>query len=482
MKKTLTFLLIICCMAVTVCVSACNGNENKLSRYEIYASYDESAGTVTGSVKLDFYNDTDNELSDLKFNLYGNAFREGAKFKPVSDTYKTRAYYAGESYGKMEISGVENCAGWNVGGEDENTLTVNLLTPIYPEETVTVTINYTLTLAKVNHRTGITARTVNLGNFYPILCAYTSEGFLECPYYYCGDPFVSECANYSVTIDLPPEYIAASSGKLVSESETDGRKKCTYTLENARDFAFVLSKDFKVVSDDADGVSVNYYYINDENPQTGLGAATESIKYFSQTFGKYSYPTLSVVQTGFCYGGMEYPALTMIADGLDSDNTVYTIVHENAHQWWYAMVGSNQTTDAWQDEGLTEYSTLAFFETHAAYGFTRKGIINSATNYYRAFFNVFSQLNGTADTRMHRDLSEYTSELEYNNVTYNKGLLLFDTLRNAAGDDKFFGILKKYFESNHGKIAGYESLIAGFEGVAGAENIFDSFLEGKILI
>ena len=267
-------------MAVTVCVSACNGNENKLSRYEIYASYDESAGTVTGSVKLDFYNDTDNELSDLKFNLYGNAFREGAKFKPVSDTYKTRAYYAGESYGKMEISGVENCAGWNVGGEDENTLTVNLLTPIYPEETVTVTINYTLTLAKVNHRTGITARTVNLGNFYPILCAYTSEGFLECPYYYCGDPFVSECANYSVTIDLPPEYIAASSGKLVSESETDGRKKCTYTLENARDFAFVLSKDFKVVSDDADGVSVNYYYINDENPQTGLGAATESIKYF----------------------------------------------------------------------------------------------------------------------------------------------------------------------------------------------------------
>ena len=47
MKKTLTFLLIICCMAVTVCVSACNGNENKLSRYEIYASYDESAGTVT---------------------------------------------------------------------------------------------------------------------------------------------------------------------------------------------------------------------------------------------------------------------------------------------------------------------------------------------------------------------------------------------------------------------------------------------------
>ena len=463
-------------------ISACAKPEENVSRYNIFAIYEADSGSVNGTVELDYYNNTGNELSDLKFNLYGNAFREGAQFKPVSDTYKTRAYYAGESFGGMEISNVENCAGWSIGGEDENILTVNLSAPIYPEERVTLKIAYTLTLAKVNHRTGITAHTVNLGNFYPVLCAYTEQGFTESNYYYCGDPFVSDCADYSVTIDLPATYTAASSGKLINETSANDRKQCSYELKNARDFAFVLSEEFEVISDTVDGVTVNYYYIADNNAQTSLASATESLKYFSQTFGSYAYPTLSVVQTGFCYGGMEYPALTMIASGLDSDNTVCTIVHENAHQWWYAMVGSDQLNDAWQDEGLAEYSTLMFFENHPTYGFTRKGIVNSATNYYRAFFTVFSQLNGEADTRMHRNLGEYTSELEYNNITYNKGLLLFDMLRATVGDDAFADGLKTYFKDNCGKIASPENLYACFMKKGDVEGLFNSFIEGKILI
>ncbi len=482
MKKIIAVLLIICCAGAACAVSACAPQKDDVSSYDIYASYDEENGTLTGTTEFSFYNDTQNEIGDLKFNLYGNAFREGASVKPVSDAYKNRAYYAGESYGKMEVTEVENCAGWEIAGEDENILTVTLLTPVYPEETAVVKISYSLTLAKVNHRTGITVHTVNLGNFYPILCAYSQEGFVECPYYSCGDPFLSDCADYSVTLDLPAEYVAASSGKALSENEADGRKKCSYTLENARDFAFVISKEFKVLSENVNGVTVSYYYVSDANAQTGLNAAVESYKYFCSAYGQYVYPTLSVVQTGFCYGGMEYPALTMIADGLDSDNTVYTIVHENAHQWWYAMVGSDQLNDAWQDEGLAEYSTLSFFENNPAYGFTRKGIVNSATTYYRAFFKVFNQLNGTTDTRMHRHLKDYSGELEYNNIAYNKGLILFDMLRNTVGDDDFNAGLKKYFAENCGKTATPDDLIACFIGSGDVEGLFSSFIEGKILI
>lgn len=483
LKKFISILLIVCAAVLTLSLAACNKDSGKASSYEIFCIYEEDSGKLDGTVDFTFYNDTENELSDLKFNLYGNAFREDAQYKPVSEVYKQKAYYDGDSYGAMTVENVENCAGWNIGGEDENILVVNLLTPIYPEETVVLKISYTLNLAKVNHRTGITRNTVNLGNFYPVLCAYSNAGFIENEYYYCGDPFLSACADYSVTIDMPETYTAASSGKLVNESTANGRKKCAYSLQNARDFALVLSDKFEVISETVDGVDVKYYYIADANAQASLSVATQSLKYFSDTFGKYIYPTLSVVQTGFCYGGMEYPALTMIADGLDRDNNFYTIVHENAHQWWYAMVGSDQINDAWQDEGLAEYSTLAFFEAHPDYGFTRKGIINSATSYYRAFFTVFSQLNETADTRMHRHLSEYKSELEYNNVTYNKGLLLFETLRTSVGDDKFFGGLRKYFSDNCGKIASADDLCGCFiKSGVDAEGLFNSFTEGKILI
>ena len=159
----------------------------------------------------------------------------------------------------------------------------------------------------------------------------------------------------------------------------------------------VLSDKFETLSLTEGGVQINYYYYSDTNPQTSLTVAAESLSYFSKTFGAYAYPTLSVVQTGFCQGGMEYPGLTMISDACDAATALYTIVHENAHQWWYAAVGSDQFNNGWQDEGLAEYSSLMFFENTPEYGLTRTGMLGSATKAYRAFYSVYNQIFGDAD-------------------------------------------------------------------------------------
>lgn len=482
MKKALAFLIITILALCAVPFAACVKEESRLSEYVITATYDGEAGELTGTVEFTFFNDTDNEITDLKFNLWGNAYREGAQYSPVSDAYSAKAYYAGKSYGAMQVTNVENCAGWDIGGEDENILIVNLTTPVYPEEKATVTVTYSLTLAKVSHRTGITQNTVNLGNFYPVLCAYTTEGFTEYPYISCGDPFVSACADYDVTLTFPASMTAAASGAIVSESKAGSNKICRYTLSSARDFAFVLSDRFEVLSQEADGVTVNYYYYDDSNPQTTLNAACDSLLYFSETFGEYAYPTLAVTQTGFCMGGMEYPALTMISDELDSDTNLYTVVHENAHQWWYAMVGSDQINCAWQDEGLAEYSSLMFFESNPNYGITRTGMLGTATKAYRAFYSVYNQIFGDADTTMNRALDGFISDYEYANVAYNKGLLLFEAVRTATGDAAFCQALKNYFEENKFTLASPENLIACFACVADTEGIFSSFIEGKIII
>ena len=482
MKKISCLLVLAVLIGIVAPLVGCSKKKSERSFYDILITYD-GATSVVGTVDFTFINQTENELSDLKFNLYGNAYREDATVSPIDKAYEGRAFYAGESYGSMKIAGVENCAGWNVGGEDMNLLTVNLLEPVYPEQRVKIKIDYTLELAKVNHRTGVCENTVNLGNFYPVLCVYEEAGFVECPYYSCGDPFLSDCANYKVNLNLPPEYTAASSGKLINESSSGERKTLTYELENARDFALVLSDKFQVLTADAAGVTVNYYYVKDAHAEGSLNAACRSIQYFQEGFGKYVYPQISVVETGFCYGGMEYPGLTMISDTLDEDNYIYTIVHENAHQWWYAMVGSNQLNCAWQDEGLAEYSTVLFFENTPEYGFTRTGMVGSAVKQYRAYFSVYNQIFGGADTTMNRHLKEYTSDYEYANISYNKGLILFDTLRNSMGDSKFLAALKKYYADNLYKIAGYSAICEAFKSTGlDAEPFFNSFVEGKIII
>ncbi len=483
MKKTTALLAATALTISLIPMTACKKPQSEnLSKYAITAAYDETNRTLTGVVDFTYYNSTNNEISNLAFNLWGNAYREGAAFAPVSDADSAKAYYAGKSYGGENVEKVENCAGWEICGEDKNILSVTLNEPVYPEQTANVSITYTLSLANVNHRTGVTQKCVNLGNFYPVLCAYSTDGFAQNPYYSCGDPFVSACADYDVTLTLPAEYTAATSGKLLSCTTAGSNATMRYELNNARDFAAVLSKEFKTATRKVGGCDVTLYYTGETEPANSMNAAAESLQYFSGSYGEYAYPTLSVVYTGLCVSGMEYPALTMISDSIDEETAAYTIVHENAHQWWYAMVGNDQVNCGWQDEGLAEYSTLCFFEKYPEYGFTRTQLLGTAIKAYRAYYSVYNQIFGKADTTMNRCLKDFASEYEYTNIAYNKGLLLFETLRTSMGDEKFASALKKYFKENCFKVASYEDLVAAFAAYHDVEGLIAGYVDGKVVI
>ncbi|HIU00414.1 MAG TPA: M1 family metallopeptidase [Candidatus Coproplasma excrementavium] len=475
--------IILAATAAAICLAAlpltaCSGKNNR-TIYQITAQYSQSDATLAAVAEVDYYNggaDTD----CVEFNLYGNAYRQGALYKPVSTEFENSAYYDGKSYGEMKVSAVEGAESWEVCGEDENILKVSLGSTLKSGARRKISIEYTLQLAKVNHRTGVTKNTVNLGNFYPQACVRTDDGgFYECVYYSDGDPFYSDCADYMVELTLPEGYDAAASGT----KKEQGGNTAVYELENARDFCLVLSDSFKVISREAGDTQISYYYVNDDSAQKKLDAAAESFEYFEDTFGEYCYPSFSVVQTGFAAGGMEYPALAMINGELNEANGIYATVHETAHQWWYAMVGSNQIENAWQDEGLAEYSALCFFENNPAYGFTRTGLVNSAKEAYRAYYSVYNQIFGDADTSMNRHLKDFVSDYEYVNIAYNKGLIMFDTLRDSIGDERFFAALKKYFSASCGKNVSPDALIESFTSTGvDLDGFFESFTEGKIII
>lgn len=482
MKRTICIIsaCAICAFVAAPLAACAPQNDEQSSIYRITAQYD-GGNALTGRVELDYFNDTDNALDSLCFNLWGNAYRQGAQYAPVSAEMNAQAYYNGESYGGMTIT---DAAGgqWQVRGEDENILEIALESPIYPDERAQVTINYNLTLADVNHRTGVTENTVNLGNFFPILCAYGQSGWLEYTYCATGDPFVSDVADYEVQLTVPESFKVAAGAQLCGSAESGGAVTYTYRMQNARDCAFVLSEQFEEISREVNGVEVKYYYYNDEQAQVVLGAAANSLEYFSQTFGAYPYHTYTVVQTGFCQGGMEYPALSMISDECEGQTAIYTAVHETAHQWWYAAVGSDQYAHGWQDEGLAEYCSLMFFEYAPQYGVTSAGLLGTATKAYRAYFSVYNQIFGKADTTMTRSLGDFASDYEYANIAYNKALIMFETLRTSMGDEKFFAALKKYFGENKFALAKPENLIAAFDSLYDVEGMIAGFVEGKTVI
>ena len=207
------------------------------------------------------------------------------------------------------------------------------------------------------------------------------------------------------------------------------------------------------------------------------------MSYFKKTFGDYIYPCYHVVQTEFAYGGMEFPMLSMIAADLRAEEVPAVVVHETAHQWWYAMVGSDQYTDAWQDEGLAAYSEALFFGAHPAYGTSYEEYIAASEGAYRAYFSVTEQLTGRQDTSMHRPLTAFSGDYEYRSIAYDKAVILFDRLRETLGEKRFVAALRGYAAAYTGKIAPAEALKEAFaKQGAHARGIMESFLSGACVI
>ncbi len=446
-------------------------------------SYEEESRSLSGELTFTYYNNTGGEISVLPFNLFANAYREGAAYAPVSLLYAASAYYGGASYGGMTIEKVENALTWEIGGDDKNILFVTLESPVRAKKRATVTISFTVTLAQIDHRTGVTRRTVSLCNFYPVLCAYDGEDFYPCVYYSDGDPFYTECADYTVAFTAPKGYVVACSGVKEGEKRTVTDATYRFTLSAARDFAIVMSEEFQVLETEVNGATVSYYYYDDGAAEQSLQAAAEARTYYAEHFGAYGYGSYSVVQSSFCYGGMEYPALSIVSDALSGDNLVYTIAHETAHQWWYAMVGNNPCDDAWMDEGLAEYAAALFLEENGTYGFSLAESVQTALSGYRSFYSVYRQIFGEADTTMHRNLGAFISEYEYVNIAYRKGMVLFHTVREAVGTEKFLACLKRYYRDYLYEVASADDLIACFQKSGmDVSGIFASFIDGTAIL
>ena len=483
MRKVGLFLALVVALVCFPFTSGCSSSASKTS-YNITISLD--GNTLTGTETVTFYNDTDNTISELRFNLFANAFRQGARFSPISQQYQVRAYPNGVSYGEMQIiSCTQNNSPLNfsITGQDQNVLVVNLLNEVYPTDCVSVQIQFKVSLANVISRTGYNDKTINLGNFYPILCALDDNGFYECVYYSCGDPFYSECADYIVNFTLDKDYVVASSGSQIGYREDGDKQTLIFNANRVRSFCMVASKHFESVKESVLGTTITYYYYDDAAPEKSLEMAVKSFTLFTNLFGSYPYTQYSVVQTKFLQGGMEYPSLVMISDNLEPISYGEVIVHETAHQWWQTVVGNNEIEYGFLDEGLAEYSVVLFYENHSEYGLERSRLIKSAEDTYKLFCTVSDKIFGRVNTVMLRNLGEFTSEYEYVNMAYVKPCIMYDYLRTTIGDKAFFKGLNKYYKDYSFKQATPDDLVGCFEKIgADANGFFNSFFEGKVII
>jgi aminopeptidase N len=124
-----------------------------------------------------------------------------------------------------------------------------------------------------------------------------------------------------------------------------------------RDVAWAAAPDLRWDATSWNGVLCHAYYQFPKAGRAWESAAEQtcwSIRTYSELVYPYPYPQATSVAGNV--GGMEYPMLVFVHHGTNDPASIFeTLDHEQGHQWFPMLVGTNERRYAWQDEGLDTY-------------------------------------------------------------------------------------------------------------------------------
>lgn len=341
--------------------------------------------------------------------------------------------------GAQTVLAVPIPGGWEAGGN------------------VTLTLKYSLLVPECAYRYGVWDGVFSLGNAFAVPAVWENGAFREDAYVAVGDPFVSDCANYHVALEVPRGFACVGTGLPMWEDETHVR----FEALAARDFALVLGEGLEVARDTQDGVTVQACARDGNTARSMLRYAKTALRCFSGRYGTYAYPVYTVAQTPLALDGMEYTALVMIGASPAAKGgraLEYAVVHETAHQWWYAAVGSDGFEQPWQDEALCEFGLLEYAET--VYGRGEREDLEATRVEPALRVTVPRGITPGSPLSAFGTLSEYTL------VVYARGAACFCALdRTVKGG--LDGFLRDYYEAFRFARASrkdFESLLAQSTG------------------
>ncbi|MCP4412246.1 MAG: M1 family metallopeptidase, partial [Gammaproteobacteria bacterium] len=195
--------------------------------------------------------------------------------------------------------------------------------------------------------------------------------------------FYQEWGDFKVNITVPKGFILGATGNLINSDEamqdttkevrdwflhnmddTTSTTTWKYEAHNVHDFAWSADPDYRYITRSWDGIDV-HYLVMDENYESWKKetlAGYGSVRFLSEKFGRYPYDQITVADTYIDAGGMEYPGIVFINTNYNPDyyQSYFrgVVIHEIAHNWFYGLLGSNQTEFEWLDEGFTQFAEI----------------------------------------------------------------------------------------------------------------------------
>ncbi|MBQ9265111.1 MAG: M1 family metallopeptidase [Clostridia bacterium] len=432
----------------------------ELTDYDVTLKLLPDSREISITERIAFRNCTGEALRDLVLRTWLNAFQSEDTSPAAAEELYDACYPDGFSPGYLTIHDVQ----WN--GEQrpyafndaaQTVLRVDI-PPLPDGEAGEMTLRCVAKIPVCAHRTGVVDQTYQLGNVIPQVPLYQAHAWRTDEYVPIGDPFVSPCANYSVRVYLPEEYVPACSAALERNADGSWYGK----IQAARDVALCVSPNYVMASGRAGNTPVYAYALSREGARRAMEDARKAIETFTSLYGDFPYPSLSVCSVDFPFGGMEYSGLVMIGQTyfLDTwkDTLELTVAHETAHQWFYGLVGSDQVNAPWQDEALCQYAMLRY--VRARYGQSSF----DSLKYYQVDAPMMERIPGSLTPGSPIDY--FGSLTDYSAIVYGRGAALLLALEEMLpqGIDAFLAAYADRFAYQFVSRAEFESFLNTWAG------------------
>jgi len=377
--------------------------QNRAS-YNIRASIDDKANSVTGSVTIAYVNNSPDDLDFLWLQLDQNLFKNDSRGQQTVPQTNSRYGEASSQFeGGYHLTAVASNGMPLKYDISDTRMKISLPKALKANGgQIQFSITYSYTIPEYGaDRTGILPTTNGdiyaIAQWYPRLAVYDDIlGWNTEPYTGPGE-FYLEYGDFDVEITAPADHIVVMGGELLNPAEvwtpeqfkryqqaqqsdktvvirsatevTDKKSRPSgktltwkYKLANARDIAWASSKSFII-----DGARINLpsgstslalsAYPIESDGQQAWARSTEytksSIEYYSKQWYEYPYP--AAVNVASNVGGMEYPGISFCGSKAKNDGLWGVTDHEFGHNWFPMIVGSNERLHGWMDEGFNTF-------------------------------------------------------------------------------------------------------------------------------
>ena len=431
--------------------------------YTMDVKMDVNTFNYEGTQKLIYTNNSPDNLEQVFYHLFYNAFQPGSEMDVRSMTIADADTRVGDRISKLQK---EDFGFLNVVSLTQNkiplkyttagtVLEVQLNEPIKSGESAIFEMRFEGQVPPVIRRAGKNSQegvALSMAQWYPKMAEYDFEGWHADPY--IGREFHGVWGDFDVKLTLDKNYTVGGTGYLQNPNEIGhgyGTKETKndsdlltwhFVAPNVHDFTWAADPNF--VHDTLqvpDGPMLHFLYKKSLKRKYKKRwkdlqiPASEIMQYYSKNVGKYPYDQYSVIQGGD--GGMEYGMCTLITGERTFESLLGVTAHEIGHTWFQFLMASNESKHPWLDEGFAEY-TCTLIENSILGVETSEPMKRHFNRYFELALSGKEQPMST-----HADRFAYNKS--YSISTYSKGALVLAQLRYIIGEENFGESLKKYY-------------------------------------